>query len=202
MTRELILVRHGETLHNVAGIAQGWQDSALSEKGERQVRALARRLRDAGVDALYSSPLQRALSTAEAIREETGLEVQILEDLREMSYGTWEGRSFLDVRRADEALYRQWIVDGSTRCPEGESHDDVLQRMKRAFAHIHAQGGERAVAVAHGTANRIGATALMNLPVMASRHFAAQNASMNVFAWRDDHWVLRRWNDTSHWSED
>ena len=202
MTRELILVRHGETLHNVAGIAQGWQDSALSEKGERQVRALARRLRGMGADALYSSPLQRALSTAEAIAEETGLEIQVLEDLREMSYGSWEGRSFLDVRRDDEALYRQWIVDGATRCPAGESHDDVLQRMKRAFAHIQAQKGQRAVAVAHGTANRIGATALMNLPVMASRHFAAQNASMNVFAWRDDHWVLRRWNDTSHWTED
>lgn len=202
MSRELILVRHGETLHNVAGIAQGWQDSALSEKGERQVRALARRLRDAGVDALYSSPLQRALSTAEAIREETGLPIHVLDDLREMSYGSWEGRSFLDVRREDESLYRQWIVDGATRCPAGESHDDVRNRMARAFALIEAQGAQRAVAVAHGTANRIGATALLNLPVMASRHFAAGNASMNVFAWRDDHWVLRRWNDTSHWAEE
>jgi probable phosphoglycerate mutase len=125
----------------------------------------------------------------------------VLEDLREMSYGTWEGRSFLDVRRENEELYQQWILDGATRCPEGESHDDVRQRMTRAFAHIEAQGDERALVVAHGTANRIGATALMNLPVMASRHFAADNASLNVFVWRLDRWVLRRWNDTSHCAE-
>ena len=68
---QLILVRHGETVHNVAGIAQGWNDSALSDRGARQVSALAQRLANAGVTALYSSPLERAMSTARAIADAT-----------------------------------------------------------------------------------------------------------------------------------
>jgi probable phosphoglycerate mutase len=198
VSNQLILVRHGETLHNVAGIAQGWQDSALSEKGERQVRALARRLRALGIDAIYSSPLQRAVTTAEAIRDETGIEVRLLDDLREMNYGTWEGRSFLDVRREDEASYQRWIADGDAACPAGESHNTLLRRMQNAFERIRADGAAKAVAVTHGTAIRVGATALLNVPVMASRHFAQDNAAMNVFFWRVDRWVMKLWNDATH----
>ena len=91
MSRELILVRHGQTVHNVAGIAQGWNDSDLSELGRTQVQRLAERIAAHRPTALYSSPLGRALSTAEAIAQATGLEIIQLEDLREMSYGGWEG---------------------------------------------------------------------------------------------------------------
>lgn len=192
---QLILVRHGETLHNVAGIAQGWGDSALSDRGEQQVRRLAERLVAYRPDAIYSSPLLRARSTAEAIAAATGLEVRMLDELREMNYGGWEGKSFLDVRRDDADLYRRWIADADCPCPEGESHNDVRQRIERAFARIEA---ERPVVVAHGTAIRIGATALMDVPVMASRHFAQDNAALNVFLWRGERWVLKLWNDTTH----
>jgi broad specificity phosphatase PhoE len=191
MSRQLILVRHGETLHNVAGIAQGWNDSALSDRGQEQVRKLAGRIVTMQPTALYSSPLGRALSTAQAIAEATGLEVQTLDDLREMGYGNWEGKSFLDVRREDEAIYQKWIADPACPCPNGESHDDVRRRLTRAFERIDS---ERAVIVTHGTAIRISATTLLGLPVMASRHFAQDNAAVNVFVWRQDRWVLKVWN--------
>jgi ribonuclease H / adenosylcobalamin/alpha-ribazole phosphatase len=192
---QLILVRHGETMHNVAGITQGWGDSALSERGERQVRGLAERLVSYRPDAIYCSPLQRARATAAAIAATTGLEVQTLDELREMNYGGWEGRSFLDVRRDDPDLYRRWIGEPDCPCPDGESHNDVRQRIERAFQLIEA---ERPVVVAHGTAIRIAATALMGVPVMSSRHFAQDNAALNVFLWRGERWVLKRWNDTTH----
>ena len=215
MIEQLILVRHGETVHNVAGIAQGWNDSALSARGEEQVRRLAERLVPLGVDALFSSPLERAMSTAHAIAGMTGLEIGVLEELREMSYGGWEGRSFLEVRHEDDEIYRRWIVDADAPCPRGESHNDVRQRLERAFANIGvsqeqlrhtggsnggglANGARRVVVVTHGTAIRVAATALLELPVMASRHFAQDNASMNVFAWRGDRYVLKLWNDTTH----
>jgi broad specificity phosphatase PhoE len=191
VSRQLILVRHGETLHNVAGIAQGWNDSALSDRGNEQVRRLAERIVKLQPTALYSSPLGRALSTAEAIAEATGLEVQTVDELREMGYGNWEGKSFLDVRRDDEAIYQKWISDPSCPCPNGESHDDVRRRLARAFERIDS---ERPVIVTHGTAIRVAATALLDLPVMASRHFAQDNAAVNVFVWRQDRWVLKVWN--------
>jgi broad specificity phosphatase PhoE len=195
VSRQLILVRHGQTVHNVAGIAQGWNDSDLSEAGKAQVQRLAERIARMQPTALYSSTLGRALSTADAISARTGLSVVALDDLREMSYGQWEGRSFLDVRREDEASYQRWISDEEASCPEGESHGAVRRRLERAFAGINS---ERPVIVTHGTAIRIGATALLNFPVMASRHFAQDNAAINVFVWRSDHWVLKVWNDATH----
>lgn len=193
MSRQLILVRHGQTVHNVAGIAQGWNDSALSEAGEAQVQKLAERIAAIKPTALYSSPLGRALATANAIANATGLAIQQLDDLREMNYGGWEGRSFLDVRRDDESIYQRWIADETATCPDGESHADVRRRLERAFATINS---DRPVIVTHGTAIRIAATALLNVPTMTSLHFAQDNAAMNVFVWRNDRWILKAWNQT------
>jgi len=192
---QLILVRHGETVQNAAGIAQGWNDSALSELGERQVRAAAQRLRAYGADALYSSPLGRAMSTAGIISEALGLEIRTLDGLREMGYGRWEGQSFREVRKADHEIFLRWSVDGDCPCPEGESHNDVRRRIAEALAQIEAA---RPIIVTHGTAIRIAATVLMELPVMASRHFAQDNAAINLFENRGGRQVLKLWNDTSH----
>lgn len=195
MNRELILVRHGETVHNVNRITQGWSDSELSERGREQVLRLAERLAEMRPAALYSSPLGRAMSTARAIAEATGLEIVQLDDLREMNYGRWEGRAFLDIRREDEELYRRWIADENCPCPEGESHADVRRRMLRAFERVNS---ERAVVVAHGTAIRIGAMALLDLPLMSAMRFAQDNASLSLFVQRGEHWLLKIWNDTTH----
>lgn len=197
MIDTLILIRHGETVHNVDGIAQGWNDSALSPRGEQQVAALARRVAAMEVDAIYSSTLNRALSTARAIASLTGHDITTLDDLREMNYGGWEGRSFLDVRKNDEETYLRWIDDGDAPCPDGESHNDVRRRIESAVAEM---SGRRVVAVSHGTAIRIAATALLQLPIGAARHFAQDNASVNIFVRRGDRLVLKLWNDTSHCS--
>lgn len=205
MIEQLVLVRHGETVHNVAGIAQGWNDSALSERGREQVQSLAARLSAMKPTEIYTSPLGRAVATAELIADACALDVTPVEDLREMSYGRWEGRSFLDVRREDPDAYTRWIGNPDEQCPGGESHNDVLRRMQRAFAEIEANGGgrrpRRVVVVTHGTAIRIGATALLSLPVTAARSLAQDNASMNVFVWRADRYVLKVWNDTTHCPE-
>jgi ribonuclease H / adenosylcobalamin/alpha-ribazole phosphatase len=192
---QLILVRHGETLHNVAGITQGWSDSDLSEKGQRQVRALAERVKRYAPDAIVSSPLGRAMSTAQAIADATGLAIATNEDLREMNYGGWEGKSFLDVRRDYADVFHRWMDDENEACPDGESHADVRRRMERAFASIEAA---RPIVIAHGTAIRIAATALLNVPVMSSRQFAQDNAAINVFVRRGSRFVLKLWNDTTH----
>jgi probable phosphoglycerate mutase len=191
----LLLVRHGETVHNVAGIAQGWNDSELSEAGRRQVASLAARIARDEPDTLYSSPLQRALTTAQAIADMTGLRIETLDDLREMNYGRWEGKSFLDVRREDDDIYRRWIDDPDAPCPDGESHNDVLARVTRAFESIE---GKRVVVVTHGTAIRIGATALLHAPLSLSRRLAVDNAAVSTFIRRGDRLVLKMWNDTSH----
>ncbi|HEX7421934.1 MAG TPA: histidine phosphatase family protein [Thermoanaerobaculia bacterium] len=209
-----MLVRHGETLHNVAGVAQGWGDSELSGRGQQQVARVAERLKNVGADALFSSPLQRALTTAQKISESTGLEIHTLDDLREMNYGRWEGQKFLDVRKVDEEDYQRWISDDEFACPEGESHAQVRARIARAlglvagfsveagFSPPFPSGGlkpastqKRAIVVTHGTAIRVAVTVLLGLPLSASRNFAQDNAAINMFNRRGDHWVLKSWND-------
>lgn len=197
MIDSLILVRHGETVLNAAGIAQGWNDSDLSESGQRQVASLARRLKAMGVSAIFSSPLGRALATANAIARETGLEVGTIDDLREMRYGDWEGMRFLEVRERYADDYAKWIADPDHPCPNGESHTDLLRRMESAFASVRAQSGN-VVLVTHGTAIRVGATLLLGAPLSTARHLAQDNASMNVFVRRGERFVLKVWNDTTH----
>ena len=201
MIEQLILVRHGETILNAAGIAQGWNDSALSDTGQRQVQAIAARLKAHGVTAIYSSPLGRALATAQAIAEATALPVTTLEDLREMCYGKWEGMRFVEVRASYAGDYAKWIDDPEYPCPGGESHRDLLRRMESAFATIEAASGgerQRVVIVTHGTAIRVGATALLAAPLPTARHLAQDNASFNVFFRRGERFVLKVWNDTTH----
>jgi broad specificity phosphatase PhoE len=193
---QLILVRHGETLHNIAQITQGWGDSELSERGQQQIERLAGRIKSLDPDALYSSTLRRAVATAEKIAESTGLEIRLVEDLREMNYGNWDGLNYMDIRRTDEASFRRWIAEPDFACPGGESHNDVLARIRRALDGIN--GAKRPVLVTHGTAIRIAMTALLELPLSASRGFAQDNAAVNVFLRRGERWILKLWNDTTH----
>jgi broad specificity phosphatase PhoE len=198
---QLILVRHGETEHNVRGIAQGWNDSGFSEVGASQVRALALRLRAFEPTALYTSTLQRAWATAEAIGRETGLSPIGLDDLREMNCGRWEGMSFLKVREDDAELYRQWISDPEACCPGGESHAGLRRRMEKAIASIAAGNGKnvRPIVVSHATAIRVITTSLLELSVESARAFAQDNAAINVFTRRGSRFVLKLWNDTTHY---
>jgi 2,3-bisphosphoglycerate-dependent phosphoglycerate mutase len=198
---QLILARHGETVENAAGIAQGWHDGMLSDVGMQQVRRLADRIARMQPTALFSSPLRRAYATAQAIADATGLEIRTLDTLREVCLGTWEGRGYLDIRRDDPENYRRWRDDPESACPEGESHSDVLRRMQEAFATIAASGdGQpiRAVVVTHGTAIRVGATALLGAPITMSRHLAQDNAAINIFLHRGGRYILQLWNDTTH----
>jgi broad specificity phosphatase PhoE len=199
MAERLILVRHGETVHNVNGIAQGWSDSELSDRGRTQIQSLASRIAPLQPTALYCSTLPRALATAEIISRELSLEIRQLDDLREMNCGRWEGMSFLDVRRDEAEFYRRWAADPTLACPDGESFHDVLQRLLAAFERIEKEGSARPVIVSHGTAIRIAATALLGLSLSAARHFAQDNAAVNVFDRRADRYIMVHWNDTSHY---
>ena len=196
MSDEVILVRHGETLHNVNGIAQGWGDSALSERGNAQVRALAERVAALKPDALYSSPLERAMSTARPIAAATGLEIVTLDDLREMNFGSGEGQSFRDIRANDAEAARRWMDDPEAACPGGESHNDLRQRMARALA--VASASAHPVIVTHGMAIRVGATVLLDSPVALAWHLAHGTASISIFVRRGERMVLELWTDTSH----
>jgi broad specificity phosphatase PhoE len=87
----ILLARHGESDWNRAKRWQGFADRPLTELGREQAVALADRLRDTELDAIYSSDLHRARETAEIVAGSKGLRVEVVRDLREVDVGSWSG---------------------------------------------------------------------------------------------------------------
>lgn len=145
-TTRLILVRHGETAANVAGRMQGRGDDPLTERGHQQVQAVARRLQEEAhpVEAIYSSPLKRALTTAQGIGAVFGLEPQVRDGLQEMHLGALEGVSATELaagtpRNIDEPY------------PGGESARAFVERiMGTLYGIVAAHPGGTIVVVSHG----------------------------------------------------
>ncbi len=154
MPTRLILVRHGQTLHNVAGKVAGWTDSPLSDVGvaqaERLAVYLAARYR---LDAVVSSPLQRARRTAEAIGRRAGLGPTDREDLKELNFGELENLTEAEISARHPGIWAasQVLDDHTFAWPGGESRAGFYLRVRRAFQEIVAAHPDQTVAVvSHG----------------------------------------------------
>lgn len=159
-TTTLYLVRHGETDCNRQRIVQGrGVDAPLNATGRRQAEALARRFAQVALDALYSSPLQRAVATAEAIRcYHPQIPFYVMADLEEMGWGSLEGKPYaLPYAEQIDYAYARWRAgDYGYRIPGGESILEVQQRALRALEQIlEAQAGRTVLVVTHGRWLRI-----------------------------------------------
>lgn len=147
---EILLARHGETDDNARRRFQGRADTALNERGRRQSRALAERLRGEGLRALYTSPLRRAHETAVIVGAALGLEPIVDERLVEADTGAWSGLPIADVVAAHPDEYARWRdSDPSFRFPDGESVAEQVARVAAALDAV-AAGPLPAVVVAHG----------------------------------------------------
>ena len=106
----LVLVRHGETVHNQRKVWTGWNETPLNEAGRDQVRRTAAWLgaHTLGATALYSSPIGRALETAQAIGRATGLNVVTDAALKEMHFGELEAINSDEFPTAYPQVYARW----------------------------------------------------------------------------------------------
>lgn len=143
------LVRHGAC----AGIGEKlWGRTAgvcLNEDGKRQAQQLAERFKHVALDAIYSSPLERALETAEAIARVVRLEVKQLAAFDEIDFGDWSGKSF-DELSGDERWQRFNSQRSVTNIPGGESFLDVQARVLAELDRLSEQhAGARIAIVSH-----------------------------------------------------
>src|SRR5438034_4239591 len=107
--RALYLARHGQSVSNAIRRFQGTQDVPLSELGRRQAAALAATLRGRRLRHVYASPLERARRTAEAVAAGLDVPLTLVDDLRELSLGEWEGRGVEEIRALPGDPYAQWV---------------------------------------------------------------------------------------------
>lgn len=148
-----LLVRHGESLYNMQRCFTGHSDIPLTELGEKQAELTAQYLTEHfKVDAIWSSDLQRAKSTAKPCADRLGLPIHCDSDLRETNVGEWQDRLFADVCLEyphEIEKYRDRTID--FRFPGGENSAEVYARASRALARIAAENDGKTVAVfSHG----------------------------------------------------
>lgn len=195
-----VLIRHGETVWNLEGRIQGWQDSPLTPRGLAQADALATRLAALSFDALYSSDLPRAALTAEKISRATGQPVLVDPRLRERNMGELEGltederqRRFPHCRGAFRPGGLEDVVPG------GETAAARLQRClsflnETALHHV----GRTVVCVTHGGILTGLFKHVVGLAEQAQVQFARLNASLNTFCHDGQRLTLVTWGDISH----
>ncbi|MCP4966369.1 MAG: histidine phosphatase family protein [bacterium] len=151
---EVILARHGQTTSNVERRWQGHQDGMLSELGRSQAALLGESLTN--VDALYSSPLSRAVDTAAEIGWQQGLEIQLESGLKERGFGAWEGmttREIMDAFPDEYQDFRRGVE--ATPGGNGETLPDVRHRIAESMRTIVSRHpGKNVAVVSHGGATR------------------------------------------------
>jgi probable phosphoglycerate mutase len=195
--------RHGESEWNAENRLCGRTDVSLSEAGRRQAARLAERLRALPPDAIYTSPLRRAMETAEIIAQGTGLTPAVDERIIEINYGAWEGRTFAEIMAQDGEAFRVWDADpGTVSPPGGESGNQALARIVPFLNELgagHTGEREHVVIVCHKTVCRLVVCHVLGLaPSEYRRRLSMENAALNIIAPSDSGWRLVLFNDTSH----
>jgi phosphoserine phosphatase len=106
---DIFLVRHGESVWNKEQRIQGRKDPGLSERGRRQAKALAGRLKKENIEIVYTSGLKRCVQTAKAIAKGTGSEARVFSGLEEIILGDWQGKTVEEVKKIYPKVYEAWL---------------------------------------------------------------------------------------------
>ena len=197
---KVILVRHGETDWNRSRRIQGGgSDTQLNQKGRQQAESLALRLKQQKIQAIYSSPLQRAQDTARAIARYHQLPVEIEPPLKEIEVGELEGMSIAGVGKLSELLVRHKQGDELPRLPGGESVAEVQQRVWGAIQRLVDRHNDGVlVIVGHYFSVLTAICSVLNLPLAQIDKLRLNSGSLSIITFDGQTPRLVLFNDTCH----
>jgi probable phosphoglycerate mutase len=195
-----LLIRHGQATHNLEARWEGWGATPLTEKGERQVEALARRLARWAppITCLYTSPLLRARQTAEPIARQLALEPIMEDGLREIDFGQVSGLTREAFQASMPQVYAHWQdrSDLTFQFPGGEQRQAFFRRVGHTLDEITARHrGEQVAVVAHGGTIRAGLAHLLPETMSDWWAYALDNGSLTHVHASDTGNVLVTLND-------
>ena len=200
MTR-VYLIRHGETEWNKIGRFQGQSDVPLSSLGVEQAEAIAKYAQLDYIERLYASDLSRAVETARPLAQKYGLAIETDEAFRELHFGEWEGRYFVDINdKYPGQMQYFYTAPEKITIPGSESFADFEQRTTTKLKEIvDANRGKTIAVVSHGAAIRVLVAKILQMPLNAIWHMAQYNTAINSIVYEPDGFVyLERLNDTQH----
>lgn len=164
--RRIVVLRHGETHHNVQGVWQGQLDSELSPRGHEQAKAAAQALSALSPSLVVASDLQRAALTGQDVAAVCGIPLTLDERWREIHVGEWSGMPSASVwEQHPEDMDRLMRGEDFRRGVHGESVADVARRVRAALVDLLAgmSAGDCAVVATHGVAGRTTVAELVGL---------------------------------------
>jgi probable phosphoglycerate mutase len=200
----LLLVRHGVTAFSVEKRFSGVGDPPLIEEGRSQARAVAARLgARGGIDLVVTSAMSRCRETASVIASAVGAPVEQDDDLREVSFGVWEGLTFETVQERWPRELSSWLSDPSLSPPDGESYESLRYRVSRAQQRlVNRHRGLTVCVVTHSRPVASFVASALDAPLASLYRLHVDNASLTQLDYYDDGpQVLRTFNDVSHLSE-
>jgi len=199
---EIILVRHGETEWNASETFRGRADVDLNATGLRQAELLGKYLSTEKIDLIYSSPLKRAVKTAEAIARYQKIGVNAVENLIDFDYGEWQGLTLEEVKERYEELYRDWLdTPEQVGMPGGESLESVRSRAMPFVEDAVMRFGEGKIAlVSHRVVLKVLICALLGLDNSHFWNIKMDNAAVTRFIYDGDRVILTEHNNTSYLS--
>ena len=197
---KIIFVRPGQTEWNVLGRYQGQTDIALSPLGIEQAKKLAAHFPVDKVEAVYSSDLVRAMTTARCVADRFGLTVEPRPELRELNFGDWEGLTYDEiVAKWPDALNNFFQHPDVLEIPHGESFPKLRERALDAVEKIVACHPNQTVAVfAHGAILRTILTAALHMDLMYVWTIRQFNTAVNIVTYTEHGTTVELLNGTGH----
>jgi probable phosphoglycerate mutase len=199
---DVLLIRHGESAPMPAGgfpvTPDGQADPDLSPLGREQAEHLGGRLAGLHLDALYISSLRRTAQTAAPLIARSALVPRIEPELREIRVGEWEGGEFRRREIIKDPRMMALLRSGEwSLVPGGEDPEAFATRVREALRRIHvAHPDERVAVICHGGV--IGQAVALATGARPLSFMTCDNASISQLILHEDHWVVRRFNDTEH----
>ena len=197
------MIRHGRTEWNRVERFRGRADIELDEVGVKQAEATADRISEWQVSAIYSSPLRRALATAEILARRFELEAKSLPGAIDIDYGAWQGLSPEEAAAKDNALYAKWMESPhEAKFPGGESLAEVKERAASAVDNLITQHPKETVAlVSHKVVCQVLILSLLGLDNSHFWQIAQDVCAVNLFEVRGGVPSALVLNDTCHLRE-
>lgn len=197
----VLLVRHGATAHSAQNRFSGRNELPLTDVGERQAAALAKR-EYGEVAAVVSSPLLRARQTADAIATAVGCPVEIDDNFIELDFGIFEGLTADEARSEHPEAFAAWLASPETAPPDGESFAALAARVRRGRDRlVAAHPDATVVVVTHVSPIKLLVRAALEAPLSSIFRMYLDIASVSRLDYHDDgSAALRLFNDTAHLS--
>jgi broad specificity phosphatase PhoE len=201
MTVKILLVRHG----HVEGISperfRGRAEIPLSPLGERQRLLTAARVQQSAVPAIvFTSSLGRCIATGDAIATACGVETQVLPDLYDIDYGSWQWKTHDEVRQSEPLAFECWKkFPDQMQMPAGESLQQVLVRVTNALLSIlQNYAGKTVVIVGHDSVNRVLLLHMLGLPLSKYWQIKQDPCCVNEIEFDQGLFQIKSINETWH----